>query len=155
VTVPIYLDDLTVGQVFRGGPLTVTAEDIKAFAREWDPQPFHMDEDAARAHPIFQGLAASGWHTGALMMRMTVQAAGALGWGVVGGGGELQWVRPVRPDDVLRLETEVLEVTPSRSRADRGSALMRNRVLNQLDEEVQVFTVRILVPRRPAREDGA
>jgi acyl dehydratase len=120
------------------------------FARRYDPQPFHLDRAAAAAHPVFGGLAASGWHTAALMMSMTAKALAGLPWGVVGGGGDLQWTKPVRPDDVLRLEVEVMEVTPSRSRPDRGTALMKNRVLNQADEEVQVFTARLLVPRRPA-----
>ncbi|HWT10916.1 MAG TPA: dehydratase, partial [Roseomonas sp.] len=83
-------------------------------------------------------------------MPLVVQAVGNIAGGIVGGGGELQWPRPVRPGDSLSLEIEVLEVAPSRSRPDRGSALMRNRTLNQHGEEVQVFTVRIVVPRRPA-----
>lgn len=146
----MFLDDLSVGQRFTAGPVTVTAEAIKAFAAEYDPQPFHLDEDAAAGHPVFAGLAASGWHTAALAMKMTVQAIGHFGWGVVGGGGDLQWVRPVRPGDVLRLSAEVKEITPSASKPDRGSAVVRNAVLNQRDEEVQVFTVRLLLPRKGA-----
>ncbi|MEO3470647.1 MaoC family dehydratase [Roseomonas sp. CAU 1739] len=147
---PIYLDDLTVGRRFTAGPVTVTEAEIIAFASRYDPQPFHTDPEAAAKHPLFQGLAASGWHTAALTMPMVVQAAGNIAGGIIGGGGELQWPRPTRPGDTLTLEIEVLEVTPSRSRPDRGSALMRNRTLNQHGEEVQVFTVRIVVPRKPA-----
>jgi acyl dehydratase len=146
----MFLEDLSVGQQFNGGPVMVTAEEIKRFAAEYDPQPFHLDEDAAADHPIFGGLAASGWHTAAIAMKMTVQALGHFGWGVVGGGGDLQWVRPVRPGDTLRLRAEVQEIAPSKSKPDRGSVLVRNAVLNQKDEEVQVFTVRLLVPRRTA-----
>jgi acyl dehydratase len=146
----MFLDDLQLGQVFTAGPVTMTAEAIKAFAAEYDPQPFHLDEDAASAHPVFGGLAASGWHTAAVSMRMTVEAIGHFGWGVVGGGGDLQWLRPVRPGDVLRLRAEVREITPSASKPDRGSAVVRNAVLNQRDEEVQVFTVRLLLPRKGA-----
>jgi acyl dehydratase len=146
----IFLEDLVVGQRFTAGPTQVTAEAIKGFAAEYDPQPFHLDEDAAATHPVFAGLAASGWHTAAMAMKMTVQALGHFGWGVVGGGGDLQWVRPVRPGDTLRLSAEVLEIAPSKSKPDRGSVLVRNAVLNQRDEEVQVFTVRLLVPRRAA-----
>jgi acyl dehydratase len=149
---PIYLEDLAVGRVLTAGPVTVTEAEILEFARRYDPQPFHLDREAAAQHPVFQGLAASGWHTGALMMSMVAKALAGLPWGVVGSGGELQWTRPVRPGDVLRLEVEVLEVTPSRSRPDRGTALMRNRVLNQADEVVQEFTPRIIVPRRPRQE---
>jgi acyl dehydratase len=146
----MFLEDMSVGQRFTAGPTSVTAEAIKAFAGEFDPQPFHLDEDAAAAHPIFGGLAASGWHTAAMAMKLTVQAMGHFGWGVVGGGGDLQWVRPVRPGDTLRLVAEVQEIAPSKSKPDRGSVLVRNAVLNQKDEEVQVFTVRLLVPRRTA-----
>ncbi len=146
----IFLEDLSVGQRFTAGPVEVTAEAIKGFAAEYDPQPFHLDEAAAEAHPIFGGLAASGWHTAAMAMKMTVQALGHFGWGVVGGGGDLQWVRPVRPGDTLRLVAEVQEIAPSKSKPDRGNVLVRNAVLNQRDEEVQVFTVRLLVPRRTA-----
>jgi acyl dehydratase len=148
VSAPIYLEDLAPGRLFTAGPIAVTEGDIKDFARRFDPQPFHLDHEAAKAHPLFGGLAASGWHTAALTMRMVADALAGLPWGVVGSGGELQWTKPVRPGDQLRLEVEVLEVTPSRSRPDRGTALMRNRTLNGAGEEVQVFTVRIVVPRR-------
>jgi len=149
VSDPIYLDDLTVGRRFTAGPVTVSEAEIIAFATRYDPQPFHTDPEAAANHPLFQGLAASGWHTAALTMPLVIEAAGNIAGGIIGGGGELQWPRPVRPGDSLSLEIEVLEVTASRSRPDRGSALMRNRTLNQHGQEVQVFTVRIVVPRRP------
>jgi acyl dehydratase len=149
VTEALYLEDLTPGRRFTAGPVTVTEAEIIAFAQRYDPQPFHTDPAAAAAHPLFQGLAASGWHTAALTMPMVVQAIGHIAGGIIGGGGELQWPRPVRPGDSLSFEADVLEATPSRSRPDRGSALMRNRTLNQHGEEVQVFTVRIVVPRRP------
>ena len=149
MTDALYLEDLTPGRRFTAGPVTVTEEEIIAFASRYDPQPFHTDPAAAAAHPLFQGLAASGWHTAALTMPMVVEAVGHIAGGIIGGGGDLQWPRPVRPGDSLTLEIEVLEATPSRSRPDRGSALVRNRTLNQNGEEVQVFTVRIVVPRRP------
>ncbi|WP_149537240.1 MaoC family dehydratase [Siccirubricoccus phaeus] len=148
----IYLEDLTPGRLFTAGPVTVTEAEIIDFARRYDPQPFHTDPEAAKAS-FFGGLAASGWHTAAITMAMVVQAAGNLAGGIIGGGGELQWTKPVRPGDQLRLEIEVLEVSPSRSRPDRGAALMRNRTLNQAGEEVQVFTVRLIVPKRP-RQHG-
>ncbi len=144
----LHLEDLQPGQRFTAGPVEVTTADIKRFAAEYDPQPFHLDEAAAEAHPIFGGLAASGWHTAAMTMGLVVKAIGGLGWGVVGSGGDLQWTRPVRPGDRLHLVCEVLEVTPSRSKPDRGTVLFRTATLNGRDEEVQVFTVRILVPRR-------
>lgn len=146
---PLYLEDLTPGRRFTAGPIAVTEAEIIAFASAYDPQPCHTDPVTAK-DTFFGGLAASGWHTAALSMRLVVQAMGNLAGGVIGGGGDLQWPRPTRPGDQLSIEIEVLEATPSRSRPDRGSALMRNRTLNQAGEEVQIFTVRIVVPRRPA-----
>jgi len=140
VTAAIYLEDLFPGRRFGAGSVTVDAEEVKRFAALYDPQPFHMDEEAGAAHPLFGRLAASGWHTAGMTMRMVVQAI----------GGELQWTKPVYPGDTLRVEIEVLEVAPSRSRPDRGSALMRNTTFNQNDEPVQIFTVRLVVPKRPA-----
>ena len=147
---PLFLEDLTPGRRFTAGPVTVTEEEIIAFASRYDPQPFHTDPGAARAHPLFQGLAASGWHTAALTMPLVIEAVGHIADGIIGGGGELLWPRPVRPGDSLSLEIEVLEAAPSRSRPDRGSAVVRIRTLNQHGDEVQVFTPRIVVPRRPA-----
>ncbi len=146
----IYLEDLFPGRRFTAGSVMVDAEEVKRFAALYDPQPFHMDEKAAAAHPLFGRLAASGWHTAGMTMRMVVQAIGGISGGIVGGGGEIQWTKPVYPGDTLRVEIEVLEVAPSRSRPDRGSALMRNTTFNQNDEPVQIFTVRVVVPKRPA-----
>lgn len=145
----LYLEDLSPGMVFRAGPVTVSEAEIIAFATLYDPQPFHTDPEAARANPIFRGLAASGWHTAALTMRLVVEAQRDVAGGTIGGGGDLQWPRPVRPGDALRVEIEALEVTPSRSKPDRGSVLWRNTTLNQDGEAVQVFTVRTVVQRRP------
>lgn len=145
---PLHLEDFAPGQRYTAGPVLVEEAEVIAFARRYDPQPFHTDPEAAKAHPLFRGHAASGWHTAALTMRMVVQALGHIESGVIGGGGELQWPRPTRPGDVLTLEIEILEVTPSRSRPDRGAVLARMRTLNQNGEEVQVFTPRMVVPRR-------
>ena len=142
----LYLDDLAVGQRFQGGAVEVTAADIVTYARAFDPQPFHLDEEAAKGS-FFGGLAASGWHTASLTMRMIVEAM-PVGWGVIGTGGEISWPRPTRPGDRLRVECEVLEVTPSRSRPDRGMATVRTTTLNQHDEPVQVLVTKIVVPRR-------
>ena len=144
----LYLDDLTVGQRFEAGPIKVTAAEIVAYARSFDPQPFHLDEDAAKA-TFFGGLAASGWHTASLTMRMVV-AALPLGWGVIGGGGEISWPNATRPGDTLRVECEVVEVTPSRSRPDRGMATVRTTTLNQDGKPVQVLVAKLVVPRRQA-----
>ncbi len=144
-----YLEDLHPGQRFRSGSQTVDEAQIKAFAKEFDPQRFHLDDEAAKA-TLFAGLAASGWHTEAITMRLQVEAGLPLAGGIVGAGGEIRWPRPTRPGDTLQVESEVLEVTPSRSRPDRGMVTVRSETRNQRGEVVQVLTARLVVPRRPA-----
>lgn len=144
----LYLDDLQVGQTFTSGSLAVDEAAIKAFAGQFDPQPFHLDEEAAKT-TFFGGLAASGWHTAALTMRLLVDGGAPIAGGIIGGGGEIAWPRPTRPGDVLTVVSEVLEVTPSRSKPDRGMVTMRNETRNQRGEPVQIFTVKLVVPRRP------
>lgn len=143
---PLYLEDLRVGQRFTSRSVTLDAEMIKAFAREYDPQPFHTDEEAAK-RSIFGGLAASGWHTAALTMRLNVEAIPIAG-GMIGGGGEISWPRPTRPGDVLTVEAEIVEIVPSRSRPDRGRVTVRFETCNQHGEAVQVATMQLVVPRR-------
>ena len=146
----LYLEDYFVGQIFRHGSVTVDAEAIKAFAREFDPQPFHTDEDAAR-DTFFKGLAASGWHTAALTMRLFVESGLKPVGGLVGAGvDELRWPRAVRPGDVLRVEVEVLDVRVSNSRPTHGVVKARAVTFNQNDEPVQIETTSLFVPRRPA-----
>jgi len=145
-----YFEDFTVGQTFGSGRILVEPERIKSFAAEFDPQPFHLDE-AAAGRSIFGGLAASGWHTAALTMRLLVDGGAPIAGGIIGAGtDELRWPRPVRPGDELRVESEVLEVRPSRSRPQQGLVKLRTTTLNQNDEPVQVMVANLLVPRRPA-----
>ncbi|MDB5394076.1 MAG: MaoC family dehydratase [Rhodospirillales bacterium] len=144
----LYFEDLSVGQHFTSATLTVTEEDIKSFAAKFDPQPFHLDDDAAK-DTLFGGLAASGWHTAAMTMRMLVDGGAPLAWGIIGGGGEIAWPKPTRPGDVLHVEAEVIEITPSKSKPDRGMVLMRSETKNQNGEAVQVSTMKLLVPRLP------
>ena len=147
---PLHLDDLQPGQIYRsnGDPASVTADSIKAFARQFDPQPFHLDE-ATAAETLFKGLAASGWHTAAMTMRLLVEGGLPLAGGIIGAGvEEVRWPRPVRPGDRLRVESEVLEVRPSRSRPDQGLAKIRTTALNQNGEPVQVMTSNLVVRRR-------
>jgi acyl dehydratase len=144
-----YLEDFAVGQVFKSGRKRVDKDEIFAFAREFDPQPFHLDEDAAQRSP-FGGLAASGWHTAAITMRLLVDGEFRPAGGILGVGfDELSWPRAVRPGDELYVRSEVLDVRPSKSRPDRGLIRVRNTTVNQNDETVQVFTANLLVPRRP------
>ena len=143
-----YLEDFAVGQTYGSGRLTVDKDRIKAFAAEFDPQPFHLDADAARAS-ILGGLAASGWHTAALTMRLLVESELKPAGGIVGVGfDELRWPRPVRPGDQLRVESEVLEVRPSKSRPQQGLIKVRTTTLNQNGEAVQVLVANLMVPRR-------
>ena len=144
---PLYFEDFAVGQVYRSGTLSVDTPAIKSFAAQFDPQPFHLDETAAQA-TLFRGLAASGFHTAALTMRLLVDGGAPIAGGIVGAGlDELRWPRPVRPGDTLRTESEVLELRASRSRPE-GFVKMRTTTLNQNDEPVQVMVANLLVPRR-------
>ena len=144
----LFLDDLRAGQRFASRTHTLDEGQIKAFAGDFDPQPFHLDEVLAR-DSLFAGLAASGWHTAAITMRLLVDGGLPIAGGIVGAGAEVAWPNPVRPGDVLQVESEVLSVTPSRSRPDRGTVSVRSQTLNQRRELVQVLTARLVVPRRP------
>ena len=145
----LYLEDFAVGQTFGSGRLRIEEERIRSFAAEFDPQPFHLDAAAAR-HTIFHGLAASGWHTAAVTMRLLVGSQLRPAGGIVGAGfDELSWPQPVRPGDELHLESKVLEVRPSNSRPDLGSIKVRTTTLNQDGEIVQISIGNLLVLRRP------
>ena len=145
----MYLEDFEPGQKFGSPTLRVDAGDIKAFAAQFDPQPFHLDEQAARG-TFFGELVASGWHTAAMTMRLLVEGEMQPAGGTVGAGGEdLRWPRPVRPGDTLRVEAEVLETRPSRSRPEIGLVKIRTTTYNQAGEPVQVGTPLLVVPLRP------
>ncbi|KAA3649830.1 MAG: dehydratase [Proteobacteria bacterium] len=142
-----YLEDFTVGQTFGSGRLEIDANAIKRFAADFDPQPFHLDDTQA-GDTLFQGLAASGWHTAALTMRLLVDSAFRPAGGVIGAGVEsLQWPAPVRPGDVLEAESEVLEVRPSRSRPEQGMLKLRITTTNQDGKVVQTFIANLVVKR--------
>ncbi len=150
---PLYLDDFHVGQRFASATHLIDTAQIKAFARQFDPQPFHLDEEAAR-HTLFGGLVASGWHTAAVTMRLLVGSGMPVAGGLVGMGGEMSWPRPTRPGDVLHVVSEIKEVTPSRSRPDRGTVRMHSETRNQRDEVVQILDAKLLVPRRAETAPG-
>ena len=145
---PLYLEDIFVGQRFVTGTEVMTAEAIKAFARNYDPQQFHTDEAAAK-DSFFAGLAASGWHTAAVTMRLQIDSGPPIAGGMIGASGELSWPRPTRPGDVLHVESVVLDVTPSKSRPERGFITLKSETKNQKGEVVQLFVVKLLVWRRP------
>ncbi|MBB3178261.1 MaoC family dehydratase [Variovorax sp. Sphag1AA] len=143
----LYFDDLKVGDTFTTGTFEVKAEDIKRFAGEFDPQPFHLDEDAAR-DTFFGGLAASGWHTAAITMRLLVTGGPRLANGIIGAGGDVEWKAPTRPGDVLHVESEVIDLIPSRSRPDRGVVVLRSKTITQRGDVVQVSTAKLMATRR-------
>ena len=154
MTDPKYFEDVVPGTVDEFGSIAVTKEEIVDFARKFDPQPFHLDEEAARAS-LFGGLAASGWHTASMMMRMLVDhmlwPESSLG---SPGCDELRWLRPVRPGDRLSLRMTILETTPSRSKPDRGVVRSLVEVLNQDREVAMSVKTLVMFRRRPAPVDG-
>lgn len=145
----LYFDDLQVGQRFVSGTHELDVAQIEAFARQFDPQPFHLDAEAAK-DTLFAGLAASGWHTAAITMRLMVERGHPIAGGLIGASAEISWPQPTRPGDILQVESEILEKIPSRSRPDRGMATMRSETRNQRGEILQILTAKIVVPRRVA-----
>lgn len=143
-TPQLYLEDIVVGQQFTSASIQVTAEEIKRFAQQFDPQPFHLDEMAAK-NTFFGGLAASGWHTAALTMRLLVESGMPLAGGIIGAGGDITWPQATRPGDVLRVESEIISLTPSRSRPDRGMLQVRSQTINQSGEVVQLLNAKLMV----------
>jgi acyl dehydratase len=146
----LVFDDLRVGQRFVSGTHHVDEAQIRAFAKEYDPQPFHLDAEAAKA-TLFEGPVASGWHTAAVTMRLLVGSGLPIAGGILGRGAEIAWPAPVRPGTVLRVESEILELRPSRSRPDRGLVKVRSETRDELGEVVQVLVATLVVPRRERR----
>jgi acyl dehydratase len=145
-TQKLALEDLVVGQVFTSGSFRLEAEQIKSFAAEYDPQPFHTDEELAKA-TFFAGLAASGWQTAAVTMKLLVQSTPILG-GLIGAGAEISWPRATRPGDTLTVQTEVLDIRNLRTRPGYGIVTVRSTTLNQNSEPVQVIVSKLVVPKR-------
>jgi len=143
----LYLEDLEVGQRFCSDSYLMEESAIKEFAARFDPQPFHLDNLAAQ-QSIFQGLSASGWHTAAVAMRLLVTGGLPLATGVIGLGGEIAWPRPTRPGDTVQVESEIIDIAPSRSKPNQGIVTVKSTMLNQAGEAVYVFTAKILVFRR-------
>ena len=144
-----FLEDLHAGQRFSSRSHTIDEAQIKEFAAQFDPQPFHLDGEAAKA-TLFAGLAASGWHTAAITMKLLVESGLPLAGGIIGSGGEISWPRPTRPGDTLTVFSEIEDVTPSRSRPDRGTIRVRNETRNQHGEIVQILIAKLVVPRHSA-----
>lgn len=147
-TPDLYLEDLAVGQTFSSGEYPLDARQIIDFASAFDPQPFHLDPEAAK-HSFFRGHAASGWHTMAITMRLLVQSV-PLAQGILGVNGMVSWPRPTRPGDRLHVESEIVAITPSRSKPDRAIVEVHARTFNQAGEVVLDLETRIMVFRRGA-----
>jgi acyl dehydratase len=144
-----HLEDFHVGDRLRSTDYTVSEAEMVEYARRYDPQPFHTDPVSAK-HTAFRGLVASGWFTAAITMRLMAQSEVRIAGGMIGMGvEELRWPRPIRPGDTLHLETEVIEVRPSRSHPDHGIVRVRNATVNQAGESVQTMVTALWVPRRP------
>jgi acyl dehydratase len=143
----LYLEDLFVGQRFTSAPHRVDAAQIKAFAAEFDPQPFHLDEAAAK-DSLFKGLAASGWHTAALTMRMLVESV-PLADGLVGAELQLAWPKPTRPGMTVQVSSEITAITPSRSKPNMAIVTLRNETRDETGDVLQLFTVKMPVFKRP------
>jgi acyl dehydratase len=150
----LFLDDLAVGRRFSSRSHTVNADEIKAFAAQFDPQPFHLSDEAAKG-TLFGGLAASGWHTAAITMRLLVESGLPLRGGIIGTEGEVSWPRPTRPGDTLTVFSEIEEITPSRSRPERGLIRVRSETRNQENEVVQVLIAKLIVPKRQSSPASA
>jgi acyl dehydratase len=148
-----YFDDLHVGQRFKSETHLLDEEQIKTFARQFDPQPFHLDAEAAKSS-FFQELVASGWHTAAITMRLLVTSGLPIAGGLIGAGAEITWPKPTQPNSLLHVESEILELRPSRSRPARGMVTIRSETRNQLGEVVQVLTAKLVVPRRTTSSEG-
>jgi acyl dehydratase len=145
-TEKLYLDDLAVGAEFNSEKYAVVAEEIHEFAKNFDPQPFHLDEETARK-TLFEGLIASGWHTAAITMRLLVHSVPIAG-GIIGAGGEITWPRPTRPGDVLNVVSTIVNISPSKSKPDRGIVTIQSHTLNQHGELCQRLIAKVLVFRR-------
>jgi acyl dehydratase len=150
----LYWEDFAAGQVAEYGPYEVSAGEIKAFAAEFDPQPMHLDEAAARATMV-GGLCASGWHTCAIMMRIIADGFIVESSSMGGTGcGEVKWLAPVRPGDRLRVRTEVIDKRPSRSRPEMGFVNFRFDMFNAADVRVMTLTPHLMFGRRSPPRDG-
>lgn len=144
---PVYLDDLVVGAEFKSSEHTLDQEQIIKFAKEFDPQPFHTNEEAAK-ETFFNGIAASGWHTAAITMKLMVESL-PFQTGIIGLGGDISWPRPTRPGETLHAMCKVLEIVPSRSKPDRGIVTVECLTFNQNDELCQKFVTKLLVQKKP------
>ena len=140
----LYLEDIKLGDCFISREYKMTLEEIKQFAHAYDPQVFHTNEDQAKDHPIFQGIAASGWHTSAVTMRLWTECF-PVAYGLIGTESNLRWPRPTRPNDRIHVEVEVVSITPSKTKPDRAIVSYVTQAFNQNKDVLLISTTKILV----------
>lgn len=143
----LYLEDLNVGDHFQSRSYEITLDEILDFAHKFDPQTFHTDEEKAKDHPIFQGIAASGWHTSAITMRLWTECF-PIAKGLIGSESSLRWPKPTRPGDQIRVEVEVVAITPSKTKNDRAIVSYITQAKNQFDDVLLISTTKIVVFKR-------
>lgn len=143
----LYLEDLNIGDQFKSHEYKITLDEIKAFAAQFDPQVFHLDEEKAKDHPIFQGIAASGWHTSSIVMRLWTECF-PLADGLIGSEVNMRWPRPTRPNDILHVEVEITDIMPSKSKPDRGMVTYQTQAFNQNGDVLLNSSTKILVFKR-------
>ncbi|MEH7386095.1 MaoC family dehydratase [Bacillus sp. JJ1521] len=142
----LYLDDLKVGDTFISEKYHLSADKIKGFAREFDPQVFHCDENLAK-DTFFKGLAASGWHTASITMKL-LTASLPFTHGVIGAGGEITWPQPTRPNDILYVKSTIKEIKPSKSKPNQALLFVESETLNQHNEVCQILKAKLLSFRK-------
>ena len=144
----LYLEDIKIGDRFKSREYEMTLDEIKKFASQYDPQVFHLDEEKAKDHPIFQGIAASGWHTSSIVMRLWTECF-PIADGLIGLEGSMRWPKPTRPGDILHVEVELTDIIPSKSKPDRGIVVYSTQALNQHGDVLLNSSTKILVFRKP------
>ncbi|MDM1247185.1 MaoC family dehydratase [Acinetobacter sp. R933-2] len=148
----LYLEDLNVGDQFQSREYEITLEEILDFAQKYDPQVFHTDPEKAKNHPIFQGIAASGWHTSAIVMRLWTECF-PVAYGLIGSDSNLRWPRPTRAGDKISVEVEIVSITPSKTKADRGIVSYITQAKNQNGDVLLISTTKIVVFNRHFQEN--
>ncbi len=143
----LYLEDLNIGDRFKSREYEMTLDEVKTFAQQFDPQVFHTDEEKAKAHPIFQGLAASGWHTSAITMRLWTECF-PIAHGLIGSESSLRWPKPTRVGDRVHVDVEIVAINPSKTKHDRGLVSYVTQAKNQFDDVLLISTTKIVVFKR-------
>ncbi len=141
-TIYIPVETLEIGQTFTSDSLLITKDKIIAFAKEFDPQPFHLDEDEAK-QTFFNELVASGWHTSSVTMKLILQSM-PFKHGMVGSGGQVSWKRPVKPNDSLHVTTKIINIKPAKNNANQIYLTLECQTLNQFNRVCQIMEANVI-----------